>query len=97
MLWTVCHLWPTGERFAFNLYRHWAQLLLCQTGEPPVTIFSQEGITQGDPLSMVLYGITLSPLYKELRAADSVLLYPFYEDDLAFGGLARKSAQLLSC
>ena len=29
MLWTVQHCWPTGARFVFNCYMHWAQLLLC--------------------------------------------------------------------
>ena len=28
MLWTVRHLWSAGARFAFNCYKHWAQLLL---------------------------------------------------------------------
>ena len=32
IMWTVQHLWPAGARFAFNFYRHWAQLLLRQTG-----------------------------------------------------------------
>ena len=62
MLWTVRHRWPAGARFAFNCYKHWAQLLLRQPGETPFTILSREGFTQGDPLSMVLYGITLAPL-----------------------------------
>ena len=44
---------------------------------------------------MVLYGITLAPLSEELRAADPVLLSPFYADDAAFDGSARRSAQLL--
>ena len=44
---------------------------------------------------MVLYGITLVPLAQELRAADSGLLSPFYVDDVAFDGSARRSAQLL--
>ena len=50
MLWTLHHRWPEGARFAFNFYRHWAQLILRQPGEPPVTILSREGVTQGDPL-----------------------------------------------
>ena len=41
MLWTVQHCWTAGN--TFNFYRHCAQLLLCQTGEPPVTILSREG------------------------------------------------------
>ena len=36
---------------------------------------------------MVLYGINLSPLAKELRAADRGILSLFYSDDAAFDGL----------
>ena len=43
IMWTVRHLCPTGARFAFNCYRDWAQLLLCQPGETPVTILSMRG------------------------------------------------------
>ena len=60
----------------FNCYRNWAQLLLRQPGEPPVTIMRQEGVTHGYPFSMILYGITLSPLTEELRAADPGILSP---------------------
>ena len=79
----------------FNFYRHWAQLLIRQLGEPPVTILSREGVTQGDPLSMVLYGITIVPLAEEISAADPGLLSSLYADKGAFNGLARHSAQLL--
>ena len=82
----VRHCWPVGARFAFNFYRHLAQLLLRQPGEPPVAILRQKGVTQGDPISMILYGITLVPLTEELRAADLGLLSPFYVDDAAFEG-----------
>ena len=61
MLWTVRHHWRAGATFAFNCYKHWAQLLLRQPGELSFTILRREGVTQGDPLSMVLYGITLIP------------------------------------
>ena len=44
---------------------------------------------------MVLYGITLVLLAKELRATDSGFLPSFYAEDAAFGGLARQIAQLL--
>ena len=79
-----------GARFAINCYRHWAQLLLHQRGGPPVTILSIEGVTQGYPLSMVLYGITFAPFAEELRAADPGLISPFYAYDVAFDGLARR-------
>ena len=96
MMWTVRHCWPEGESFAFNSYSHWAQLLLRQPGDLPVTILIQEGVTQGNPLSMVLYGITLVPLAKELRAAESGLLSMLYADNATFDGSARQSAQLLN-
>ena len=32
MLWTVKHRWPVGMRFAFNCYKHLAQLLLRKMG-----------------------------------------------------------------
>ena len=44
---------------------------------------------------MVLHGITLVPLAKELRAADLGLLSPFYADDADFDSSAQQSAQLL--
>ena len=84
MLWIVQHRWPAGARLAFNCYRHWAQLLLHQLGWPPVKILSREGVTQGESLSMVLYGIILVPLSKELRLADPGFLSPVYSDDVAF-------------
>ena len=92
MLWTVRHRWPEGTRFAFNCYRHWAQLLLRQPGNVTVILLSREGVTQGDPLSMFLYGITLLPLTEELRDADTTLLLPFYTNDAAFDGSAWRSA-----
>ena len=41
MLWNLRHRWPAGARFAFNCYKHWAQLLLRQPGDLPVTILSR--------------------------------------------------------
>ena len=44
---------------------------------------------------MILYGITLVPLAKDLRAAGPGLLSPFYADDVVFDGSARRSAHIL--
>ena len=52
-------------------------------------------VTEGYLLSMVLYGMTLVPMEEELRAADPGIISPFYADDAAFDGLARRSAHLL--
>ena len=45
---------------------------------------------------MVLYGITLVSLAKELRVADSGVLSLLSADDVVFNGSARQSAQLLN-
>ena len=74
MIWTVLHRRPTWARFTFNCYMDWTQLLLCQPGDVPVILLSQEGVTQGNPLTMVLYGITLVPLAEELIDEDPKLL-----------------------
>ena len=95
MMWTVWHRWPAGARFVFNCYRRWAQLLLRQPGEPRVTILSREGVTQGYLSWWFCTGSPLSPLAKELQAADPGLLSLFYVDGVTFDGLARRSPQLL--
>ena len=92
MLWTLVYRWPSGSTFAYNCYRHWAQLLLCQPGNAPVILLSQEGVTQGDPLSVDLYGITLVSLVEELRYTEPTLLYHFYAADAVFDGPERRSA-----
>jgi hypothetical protein len=86
MLWTVRHRWANGARFSFNCYRHSAQLLLRRRGGDCAIILSREGVTQGDPLSMVLYGLALTPLAQTLRAAVPTVIQPWYADDAAMAG-----------
>ena len=70
-------------------------LLLRQTGDASVILLIREGVTQGYPLLMILYGITLVPLEEDLRDAGPTPLSPFYANDAAFDGLARRSAEQL--
>ncbi|KAI2507267.1 hypothetical protein MHU86_7103 [Fragilaria crotonensis] len=83
MLWTVRHRWANGARFSFNCYRHSAQLLLRRRGGDCEIILSREGVTQGDPLSMVLYGLALTPLAESIRASVPTVAQPWYADDAA--------------
>ena len=55
MMLIVAHRWPAGAWFVFNMYRHSLVLILHQRGEETLLILSREGVTQGDPLAMVLY------------------------------------------
>ena len=64
-LWTVRHLWSSGMRFSMNCYRHQALLLVRADDEyTGHWLASCEGITQDNPLEMILYGIGLLLLTK---------------------------------
>ena len=58
ILYAVRHFWPSGARFVFNCYKCFSHLVL-RGGE---RLVSKEGVTQGDPLSMVAYALGLLPL-----------------------------------
>ena len=45
-------------------------------GNDPIVILSEEGVTQGDPLAIVIYGIMLLPLAEILREAYLNVLQP---------------------
>ena len=93
MFWTVRHRWAAGARFAFDCYRHQCKLTLRQRGKPCHIILSREGVTQGDPLSMILYGIGLLPLAEKLRGTIPQAVQPWYADDSAMTGPASKVRQ----
>ena len=49
-------------------------------------LFSKEGVSQGDPLSMFAYGIGMLPLIRQLKAEFPVVEQPWYADDAGAGG-----------
>ena len=62
MIWTVQHSYLEGVCFYFNLFNNWVRLILLRTGLPPTIPHIQEGLIQWEPLYMVLYVITLTPI-----------------------------------
>ena len=52
----------SGGGVRVQCYKHWLQLLQRLSGSPPFTLLNPEGVTQGDPILMVLYRVTLVPL-----------------------------------
>ena len=49
-------------RFTFNYYCHWGNLVVRDAGDRSGNFsHSKEGVTQGDPLAMIAYGIGVPP------------------------------------
>ena len=87
MLWAVRHEWPSGAQFTFNCYRHWATLVVRNTEDGSGHFLqSKEGVTQGDLLAMIAYGIGVPPLIRELRRYHPHVTQPWYADDAGAGG-----------
>ena len=87
MLWAVRHQWPGGVKFTFNCYRHWATLVVRNTTDGSGHFLqSKEGVTQGDSLAMITYGIGFLPLIRDLRRAHSRVTQPWYANDAGAGG-----------
>ena len=52
-----------------------------------ITLLSKEGVTQGDPLSMILYGIGVLQIIRSLEENHSKLIHLWYKDDAGIGGV----------
>ena len=67
MLWDVRHEWTSGAQFTFNCYHHWDTLVVRDIGDGSGHfLHSKEGVTQGEPLAVIEYGIGFLPLIREL-------------------------------
>ena len=54
-----------------------------------VFLHSKEGVTQGDPLAMIAYGVGVLPLIRVLRSDHPQVYQPWYSDDAGAGGTFR--------
>ena len=92
MLWTVRHRCSKISRFTFSCYRHVIIFICRQPGGKVKITLSKEGVTQGDPLAMALYGIALLPLAAILREQFPEVLQSRYTDNAAMQGTPAKMA-----
>ena len=80
-LWNIHFVCPVLARFANNCYRSPSRLFV--TGG--LELSSSEGTTQGDPLSMPFYALSLVPLIRELNGSVKQVWYA--DDAQATGNL----------
>ena len=87
MLENISRLCPIAYVYAYNCYTPHARLFVVGGKE----LKSKEGTTQGDPVSMGLYGIGLIPLLSKIKSDDvnQQCKHVAYADDLTGGGRLR--------
>jgi hypothetical protein len=89
-LWSARLHWPRCSRFLFNLYRGYTTLFVYHRSGKITTILRKEGITQGCPLSMHLYGLGSLPLIRELseylEGVNGETIQVWFADDSSASG-----------
>ena len=91
MLWTICHCWSKGSCFSFNCYCCQLLILIQNRGKPTTISHGKGGITQGDPLAMLLYGTALTPLMELLQKDYPDVLPPWDADNASFISLPKRN------
>ena len=76
----------SGAQFIFNCYRHWATLVVHDTDGLGHFLHRKEGVTQGDTLEIITYGIGILPITREIRAAHHIVMQTWYDDETGAGG-----------
>jgi hypothetical protein len=79
-LWNVRHEWPSGARFVFNSYTHWAILIIRNNNGTGAFLHSKQGVTQGDSLAVFGYPVGLLPLIRGLKLEFPMVTQPWYAD-----------------
>ena len=86
MLWTVQHLWSSGDHFIVNCYCHWSLLVLRNGNGTDSILYSREDVKQRDPIVIIVYGIGILPLINNLKRAIPDITQPWYADDAVYLG-----------
>jgi hypothetical protein len=76
--------WPRCSRYLFNTYRGHSVLKVQNAIE---LLHSREGVTQGDPVSMLMYALAAMPLIQSLKKISGVTQNWYADDAAAIGKL----------
>ena len=74
-------------------------LVICNLGGMGNFLHRKQGVTQGDPLSMILYGIGILPLIRKIREEHPLVTKTWYANDAgargSFGDILRQLEDLM--
>ena len=96
IMWTVQHLWPSIACFVFNWHRLLSLLVLRNKNGMTSFLHSREGVTQGEPQSLIAYVIGILPFIKNLKMTFPHITQPWYSYDARALGTFRKSWGIFS-
>ena len=88
------------SRFVFIFYHQWSSIVLQNRNGTASFLHIKEGVTQGEPLAMIVYGIGILPLIKNLKRKIPDVTQPWYSDNAKdLGTFARLATyfDLLTC
>ena len=77
-MWYVQFQWNSGVQFTFNFHHYWFTLVIWDADVYGRFLHRKEGVTQGDTLSRISYGIVLVPIIRKLWKAHRELTQPWY-------------------
>ena len=80
MLWAVSYYWPSDAIFVSNCYKQWCTLVVRDDQESVCFVQSRKGVTQGDPISMVTYGLGILPIIRFIKTLVLAPHQPWYAD-----------------
>ena len=86
MLWVVQHKWPSGVRFEFNCYHHWATLVIRECNGTGHFLHIKDRVTQGDTLAMITYVLGILPVIRDLRMSQPGVSQKWFADESGAGG-----------
>ena len=86
LLWDVPFEWTGDMWFTFNCYCHLATLVVRGVGGSGHFLHRKEGVTQGESLAIIKYGIGILPLICELQDAHTQVPQTWYKNYAGAGG-----------
>ena len=81
MLWVMHFEWFSGAQFNFNFLHHWDIMVICDTGGSRKLIHSNEGVTQVNPLEIIVYGLWIMYLISYPKKYHPCIAQPWYNDN----------------